>query len=598
MSQTFKSTASKRSYSKKDDEQELIVIPDPIVEYSAHQKRIFSHMMEVATRDRKCAAISASAGSGKSFTIRALIKMLMEAMVRKELPRGSIGSFQFNTHIKEEMIAKIGSHPNLNIMTVSGSGLQALKHNRIFPKAGIKYNKYYLLCSNAIQENLSYVCSEIDDTEKAKGDQLKKKMTSQLTEIVNMTMNTLTPLGDIDAGLEMVDKYSLECSSTRLFRLAQDVIETAVDMLDQGQVAFQDMLYGPVHKNLDFPKYDWIFCDECQDFSALQLEIISRYRHENTIMFGFGDPNQSIMAFAGALSDSFNQFVTKFDCRVLPLSVCYRCPSKVLDLARILVPSIRNRPDCPEGIVEVIALKETMATMAQAGDYFICRMTAPLVQMCIMLIKLRKSAVVKGREIGDKLIELYNKIVEYGDSGELLGKKPFDCADFIGTIRQYSDSEMIRMVKKKSSQFKIDSFTDQVDCLKIIAEYLSNESLLANTKDHHSSILAEINKLFPKDKDIGRHSIILCTVHKAKGLEADNIFIIEFHKMPHSGPKGKVQSTEQKQQELNILYVAMTRPKKALYFQGEGFTTVEEVVTKLRSVTLVKQEVKASALDY
>ena len=156
------------------------------------------------------------------------------------------------------------------------------------------------------------------------------------------------------------------------------------------------MNYAPIYADMDFPKYDWIFCDEAQDFSAMNLEMISRHRHENTIMFGFGDYNQSIMAFAGALSDSFHQFITKFECRTLPLSVCYRCPSKVLDLARILVPSIRDRPDCPEGIVEVIELKETMAERALAGDYFLCRMTAPLVQMCISLIKIRKPAVVKG----------------------------------------------------------------------------------------------------------------------------------------------------------------------------------------------------------
>ncbi len=588
MSRTFNSRR-KRAIPANDEETSLI-LPDQEVEYSPHQRRIFGHMMDVGDRSRKCLAVSASAGSGKSFTIRALIKMLIQAMKEGKLPKGRIGSFQFNKHIKDEMIAKIGQHPNLTVTTVSAAGLGILKYNKVFIKEGrIKFNKYYELANQLVRDNLSYLSTDLDEAEKSKGEVLVKKLVTQLTEIVAMTQNTLTTPGDVDAGLEMVEMYSLECCTTRLFRVAQEVIEIGLDMLNQGMVAYADMIYGPIAKDMDFITYDWIFCDEAQDFSASQLELINRHRHENTIMFGFGDFNQSIMAFAGALSDSFHQFTTKFDCRTLPLSVCYRCPSKVLDLARILVPSIRNRPDCPEGIVDVIALKETMAIMAQPGDYFICRLTAPLVKMCIDLIKLRKSAVVKGREIGDKLKDLYNKILEYAESGELLGKKPFDCAEFISVIKQYREAELIRMVKKKSSQFKVDSFNDQMDCLHIIAEYLSNESILKNSRDHHSSILQEIDKLFPKDAEVSKWSIILCTVHKAKGLEADNIFIIEFNKMPHS-MKGKVQSTEQRQQEINIMYVALTRPKKALYLQGDGFETMDQVIAHLKAVTPVREE--------
>ena len=52
---------------------------------------------------------------------------------------------------------------------------------------------------------------------------------------------------------------------------------------------------------------------------------------------------------------------------------------------------------------------------------------------------------------------------------------------------------------------------------------------------------------------------MLSTVHKAKGLEADNVYILATDRMPH--PKGGSE-------ENNICYVAITRAKKTLLYVG------------------------------
>jgi superfamily I DNA/RNA helicase len=52
---------------------------------------------------------------------------------------------------------------------------------------------------------------------------------------------------------------------------------------------------------------------------------------------------------------------------------------------------------------------------------------------------------------------------------------------------------------------------------------------------------------------------MLSTVHKAKGLEADNVYILATNRMPH--PKGGSE-------ENNICYVAITRAKKNLFYVG------------------------------
>jgi len=69
-------------------------------------------------------------------------------------------------------------------------------------------------------------------------------------------------------------------------------------------------------------------------------------------------------------------------------------------------------------------------------------------------------------------------------------------------------------------------------------------------------IIQEIKRVFDT-KDEGE--IMLSTVHKAKGLEADNVYILATDRMPHplSGKEGN-----------NLCYVAITRAKKNLFFCG------------------------------
>jgi DNA helicase-2/ATP-dependent DNA helicase PcrA len=58
-------------------------------------------------------------------------------------------------------------------------------------------------------------------------------------------------------------------------------------------------------------------------------------------------------------------------------------------------------------------------------------------------------------------------------------------------------------------------------------------------------------------------AIVLSTVHRAKGLEADRVFILCPEKLPLVW---KGQRPEQFQQELHLRYVGLTRSKDTLIF--------------------------------
>jgi ATP-dependent exoDNAse (exonuclease V) beta subunit len=65
----------------------------------------------------------------------------------------------------------------------------------------------------------------------------------------------------------------------------------------------------------------------------------------------------------------------------------------------------------------------------------------------------------------------------------------------------------------------------------------------------------------------GESAINLCTIHRAKGLEADRVWIIDPKSLPHIW---KGQKAWQKEQEDNLLYVALTRAKKQLFIVGHA----------------------------
>jgi len=88
-------------------------------------------------------------------------------------------------------------------------------------------------------------------------------------------------------------------------------------------------------------------------------------------------------------------------------------------------------------------------------------------------------------------------------------------------------------------------------CLFAILQGISPSS----TPDRFISACEEI---FSDDTHSG---IILSSVHRAKGLEAERVFILKPELMPHP----LATSEQELQQEMNIKYVAITRAKKELY---------------------------------
>ena len=307
---------------------------------------------------------------------------------------------------------------------------------------------------------------------------------------------------------------------------------------------FADTLWKVWGSNLRPKQYDWIIVDEAQDLSPAQLEIVRRsLRGKGRLLF-VGDPEQAIMGFAGADHRSLERIIDKMQCDVMSLSICYRCPSKILDLAREIVPDIKNAPNAIEGEIFNIEANE-IASKVRKQDMILCRTTAPLISLCLSLIHKGIPAKVLGRDIGEGLLSTARNISKRTDFD---GWLRFDRA-----VNKWKEREVAKLVNMEEKQrLGIEQgIRDKAHCLTTIWGKSKPNTM--------AKLERSVRALFSEDKA----PVTLCTVHKAKGLEADNIFIIKPELL---GKPPWCRGGWQAKQEMNLRYVAVTRPLKTLTF--------------------------------
>jgi superfamily I DNA/RNA helicase len=336
-----------------------------------------------------------------------------------------------------------------------------------------------------------------------------------------------------------------------------DEKEIAIDALEWGKneletIDYTDMIWLP--NVLDLKPlgllYDFIFMDECQDLNRAERELVLKCFKMGTRMVSVGDVQQCLYSFAGSDPESFNVLKSLPNTKSLPLSISYRCGKNIVDYAKRIVKTIEAADNAIDGkVVENVQLEEI-----KDGDMILCRNNAPLVQIYNEFLKLGKKCHIRGKEIGSNL-----KAIVKSTKQDLLNA---DCKEDGVFVRLYDDLFVTR--NKIMEKFGIDAETamdspqiqnklDMINALEILSEGI-------NTADE---IIDKIDEIFPKrDKKSG---ISLSTIHKAKGLEADNVFIACRSLMPSKSAKKDWEI----RQEYNLMYVAYTRAKNTLGFIDE-----------------------------
>jgi YrbI family 3-deoxy-D-manno-octulosonate 8-phosphate phosphatase len=122
-----------------------------------------------------------------------------------------------------------------------------------------------------------------------------------------------------------------------------------------------------------------------------------------------------------------------------------------------------------------------------------------------------------------------------------------------------TSTETNRVVTARAIKLGIEALQGLLDKVEAI-------EALSESAESVAEVISRINSIFA-DESVG---VCLSTIHKAKGLEADRVFIIE----PKCLPAPWVKQDWEIEQENNLAYVAYTRAKNELVFVPESeFTT-------------------------
>ena len=494
---------------------------------SPYQEKIFDFIVH----GNGNAVISAKAGSGKTSTCITAIKLIK--------PKNKVMFLAFNKSIAEELSQKLKDYPNVEVRTSHSLGFAIIRKN-VEGEAELDEFKYR-----------RYIKSNI----------------SELTTIdVTLTKNQLYNYIESICALVDFARFNLAQTAEEVKSLAVkydvpiffDECDVVIKVLEWGKtelnsIDYADMVWLPVELSMNARAFqkDFIFIDECQDQSLMSIELFLKCFKRGTRFIAVGDEDQCINTFCGSSEEAFQYMKDYPKTSQFDLPICYRCPKTVVELAKTLVPDIECREDAPKGDI----IEKCWTSSLRSGDMVLCRSKAPLLKVYTKLLRKGIQCHIKGQDIGTNL----KKLIEEVDIEELNTNLKSDGV----FVRLYDNLFEIRnkLMESKGLDYQDATLTNYItnsyDMIKAL-------TVLAENYTTKTELLSHIDEIF----DETREGVILSTIHKAKGLEADNVYILCNSSMPSSLAKKEWE----KNAEQNLIYVAYTRAKKKL-----GFISEEEI---------------------
>lgn len=332
---------------------------------------------------------------------------------------------------------------------------------------------------------------------------------------------------------------------------------------------FDDMVWLPIVNNLQVARYRHVLVDEAQDSSIARMKLAIMSLAPNGQLLFVGDKDQAIFGFTCADTSSMETFSSFINPVSFPVTINWRCPSIVLELTRIIHPSIKARPNAPLGAIHIIT-DDDLNLIASPGDVVLSRINANLIRVAYRLIKQHIGAVILGRDIGESFKDLIEKLARNPD------KSLCSTTEMLRRAGEWYSSEYDAVEGKnlRNPDFAYDELFDTYECLlALCGAEIVNGALSGVDVYTIPDLYKKIDRLFGEEDDIGfnpKKVVMLSTVHKFKGGQAARIFLLDAAELhPHPA----ATSEWELQQESNILYVAITRtgdgtanPKQALFF--------------------------------
>jgi hypothetical protein len=314
-----------------------------------------------------------------------------------------------------------------------------------------------------------------------------------------------------------------------------------------------DQLWLPIINGWTLPQYDVVIVDEAQDLSPARLAIVRLSVKPGGQLIAVGDEFQAIFGFAGADCQSLPKLIEEFKCEVLPMTWTQRCARLIVNEARKVDErlTIEARPDADEGIVDTVEAKELFQHV-KAGDAIISRTNAPLIALFFQLARQGKRVVMLGKDYGAMLA---HRIKGYQAAAARDGVE-FDGHALLSYNRSWYAARIESLGEGKAAA-KERAF-DEACAIKALTF-----DLTLSDSNVGKLVIERCYNLFSNDHDgKGTDAITLASTHKFKGDERNRVFCLAETYLKASDK----QTSDEAQQEKNLLYVAITRAKKHLSY--------------------------------
>lgn len=354
---------------------------------------------------------------------------------------------------------------------------------------------------------------------------------------------------DEDAWESLIDHFNMISDIDAAGLSVDECINWGVQLLQESNsnhamIDFDDMIYLPLLEKMQLPTYTNVLIDEAQDTNVTRREMAFRMLRPGGRMIAVGDPHQAIYGFTGADAAALANIQRRADAVRMPLSVCWRCDEKIIEHAQRWVSHIRSYDTSGAGSVSQIEFDEDFMDRLQDGDAVLCRLNKPNVSLAIGLLRRGRSARIEGRDLGEKLLAHAKKAAP---------EKPK--LDELQLALEPYLAHQVNLLVSRDKEAEAALLEDEVDALHMLIE-----RCLEQGKKSYSDLEALAQLLFQDDAHKQR-CILLSSVHKSKGLEWPRVYLLGREDYM---PFFKAELDWELEQEVNLIYVAVTRAKHEL----------------------------------
>lgn len=393
---------------------------------------------------------------------------------------------------------------------------------------------------------------------------------------------------------------------------------------ERNYLDFDDLLmYGLLAiKTLEKSPFDEVLVDEFQDTNQIQAEMLYYFYDLGSRISAVGDDAQSIYSFRGAYYENMFNFIKRLDAEKIILSSNYRSTQQILDIANSIIQS--SYSSIKKELVANVRLKENVKPklVIVSDDWeearYVAREMQKFGEKGLKVAALYRAAYI-GRNLESQLNSMGIKYSFYG------GQKLTESAhakDFMSFLRVFVNPKdeiaLIRILKmfpgigeKKAEKIKdavisgdnlkkalskeknleelniffdkLFKITDWHDLLELVFDFykdIMNRLYPENYEEREEDLIKfmdmssnydnlveylEAFTLDPVEKsEFDNNNVILSTIHSAKGLEFDVVFLLSVIESVY--PHFRAQSTDEIEEERRLFYVAITRAKQRLIF--------------------------------